>query len=89
MVDLNPFDILKLRKTDYLPVHFKTYNLKDMFFDNTIERWIYTNLKGRFYLGERSGFIDDRIKIYDVVGFEEEKELTFFMLACPHLKEKL
>ena len=29
---------------------------------------------------------DERFQTATFVGFEEQKELTYFMLACPHLR---
>ena len=63
----------------YLP---QRYNL-----EITIQKWISLNLKGRFYVG-KGVHIDQTNKISESlkVGFEEPKELSYFTLACPHLK---
>lgn len=86
----NPYNVFEARRVDFPPSHFEyaeislRYNMKE-----ALERWIESNLKGRYYLG-RAVALDDSNKLtYAVsVGFEESRELSFFMLACPHLKYK-
>jgi hypothetical protein len=48
-----------------------------------------TNLKGRYYI-DKNIDVDDRDSIQNVlkIGFEEGKEMSYFTLACPHLKYK-
>lgn len=87
---LNPYNVFEARRVDFPPSHFEyaeitlRYNIKE-----ALERWIESNLKGRYYLG-RGVSLDDSNKLtYTVsIGFEESRELSFFMLACPHLKYK-
>jgi hypothetical protein len=53
---------------------------------NNITEWIEDNLTGRFYIGQ--GIILDNTNtiVYNTrIGFESESELTFFILACPHI----
>lgn len=54
---------------------------------DVLTHWINNNCKSRYYLGVTIGVntnnkIDKLIKI----GFENPKELSYFILACPHLK---
>lgn len=73
-----------------MPVYFEYtdfttgYNLFD-----AIDSWIHSNLKGRYYIG-KSVSLDDNNSLKNClrVGFEEKKEMSYFMLACPHLKYK-
>lgn len=82
---LNFFDI---RKMTVPPPHFEymiipqKYNL-----EKTLDKWIVSHLKGRYYLGTTLAIgnvngLDTRLK----VGFEDAKELSYFTLACPLLK---
>ena len=57
-----------------------TYNLTE-----AMSNWVNDNLKGRFYIGST---IDTNYKSTLKIGFEEPKELSYFMLACPLLKYK-
>ncbi len=87
---INPLEVFKIRRASIPPIHFEyadlvmPYNMKD-----ALEKWIESNLKSKYYIG-RSSIIDNDNKIcYSIrIGFEEPKELSYFMLACPHLKYK-
>ena len=45
-----------------------------------------TNTSGRYCINTYPSAKENTFKSATFVGFEEEKELTYFMLACPHLK---
>jgi hypothetical protein len=86
----NPLNLFELRRLTVPPPHFEylivemRYNLEDSF-----NNWIKDNLKGRYYLGktvavQNNSQIGSCLKI----GFENPKELSYFVLACPHLKYK-
>ncbi len=88
MFDLNPIDVLKQRKINTLPPHFSKIKILDTeFFDGKIDQWIKTKLKGRYCI-VKSPSIDQNgvLKSSTFAGFEDQKELTFFMLACPYLR---
>ena len=88
MFDLNPIDVLKQREVKTLPPHFAKISINDNnFFDINIKKWIDAKLKGRYCL-VRSPSLgnDNKLKSATVVAFEDQKELTYFMLACPHLR---
>jgi len=84
----NPLNVFKIRKLKMPPRHFEyvsiplKYNL-----EKSIARWIEDNLRGRFFVG-KSLEIDSNNQIVTSVkiGFEDHKELSYFNLACPHLK---
>lgn len=88
MFELNPYDALKIRKVDFVPVHFKKYKMNSVWIDTeVIENWILNKLTGRFFAGTRVGiFAEGKVQSEHIFAFEEEKELTFFILACPHLR---
>lgn len=84
----NPLSFFGIRKLKVPPGHFEYivlpmhYNLED-----ALVRWIDDHLKGRYYIGktisvDSSKLVTNAIKI----GFEDPKELSYFTLACPHLK---
>lgn len=85
MIDLNPLDVLKVRKTKNIPVHFVKTQIDNWF--SEIEDWIKINLKGRYGIN-KIPHIDssNSLKVHTFVGFEDQKEMTYFMLACPHLR---
>lgn len=83
MLDISSLSILGKRQVNWMPPHFHTYSLGEVFFlDEHIRQWIENKLKGRYCLTQGS----DSKGITTTVGFEDEKELTFFMLACPHTR---
>lgn len=89
MFDLNPLDILKKRELKFLPPHFSKLKLSDFDnFDNKMSDWIRSKLKGRYCVISIPAIENDKLKPNTYVGFENEKELTYFMLACPHLRRK-
>ena len=85
---INPVNIFGTRRRDFPPVHFDyvnidiSYNLRE-----AIERWIDHNCKSKYYIGKELE-LDNENKIITRyrIGFENPKELSYFMLACPHLK---
>lgn len=87
MFDLNPLDVLKQRKLKTLPPHFSKIKITESEVFEGVENWIKTKLKGRYCL-VRCPNIDNTgsLKTTTVVGFEDQKELTYFMLACPILR---
>ena len=81
----NPLNYFKVRSTQYLPRHFEVLSLSISYnMESSIEKWIFENLKNRYYVSRDSRGFNSTIK----VGFEDPKEASYFMLACPHLKYK-
>lgn len=84
MLDLSPLSIIGKRRVDHLPPHFHVYSFEVDYFsnsDDSISNWIEYKLKGRYSITSKS-----QKKDYLMIGFEEEKELTYFMLACPEIR---
>ena len=86
MIDLNPLDVLNKRVPEFCPVHFSKIKIANYSNLENIENWIRFNLSGRFWVGNIPGIDSDKFKTTTFVAFEEEKELTYFVLACPHLR---
>ena len=87
MFDLNPIDVLKQRKLKTLPPHFSTTKLGDFEIFEGVEEWIQNKLKGRYCIVKHPKIDSSgNLKSLLLVGFEEQKELTYFMLACPILR---
>ena len=88
ILNLNPLDILGKRKVEFMPIHFvKTkLNLAE-FISDTIVDWIETKLNGRFAVSHEP-IVDSNGKLVAAtfIGFENQKELTYFLLACPYLR---
>lgn len=88
MIDLNPLDVLGSRKMDRIPLHFsKTKLLEQDLFNSGLENWVKNTLKGRYGIKKMPTINKDgNLTSSTFIGFEDEKELTYFMLACPHLR---
>jgi hypothetical protein len=87
MFDLNTLDVLKQRKLEFIPPHFSKISITEYEFFEGVEEWIKIKLKGRYCLGKRPIINKDGyLKSTYLVGFENQKELTYFMLACPYLR---
>jgi hypothetical protein len=85
---VNPLNVLDCREVQNPPpyFHYIHIDLKYHIF-SPIREWIHQNLKNRFYIGESLQLEDNQFKIKIKIGFEEPKEVSFFLLACPHLKQ--
>lgn len=90
MIEINALDVLKERKVDTAFPQFSKIKISEGDWHLTeIEQWIKNKLKGRFYLQKIPSIgSDGKLKPSTFAGFEDHKELTYFMLACPHLRRK-
>lgn len=84
---INPLNVLDIRKLDFCPPYFETttfamkYNII-----SAMEEWITLNCNGRYFIGRSVQLVNDQITPSLKVGFESPSELSYFLLACPHLK---
>ena len=87
MFELNPIDVLKQRKVSTIPPHFKKMQITEADVFGGLEDWVKTKLKGRYYISKQPS-VDKagNLKSNLFIGFEDSKELTYFMLACPNLR---
>lgn len=84
----NPLNIFGVRRVVSPPSHFEYVNLPLTYnLEQSLVKWIDKNLKHRYYIG-RNVVLDHSNKLVQTVtvGFEESKDMSYFMLACPHLK---
>jgi hypothetical protein len=84
---VNPLNVLDQRKCSFPAHHFFYTNLLKFnpVLVSNIDHWIYQNLNSRYYIGQQIDMIDNSFAYITRIGFEQEKELSFFRLACPHL----
>lgn len=85
----NPYNVFEVRRVSYPPMHFEYASIPGIRYNlgEALSKWVETNLKSRYYLGKEL-VIDHNNEIAHVtkIGFESSKELSYFMLACPHLR---
>lgn len=87
----NPLNYFDLRRVEFAAPHFK-YTTIDRYNPSTvrsIDNWIRKNLNSRYYIGQGIALDQTNTIVYNIrVGFESEKELSFFTIACPHLQTR-
>jgi hypothetical protein len=88
MIDLNPLEVLKTRELKTLPPHFTKVKVGDFErIDHRIINWIKSKLFGRYCVVQYPSIdSENKFRTSTFIGFEEQKELTYFMLACPYLR---
>ena len=84
----NPLNVFGVRRAKVAPPHFEYVNLPLLYnVEESVVKWIEKNLKNRFYVGKNISLDDDnKLRLIMTIGFEETKDMSYFMLACPHLK---
>ena len=87
----NPLDYFDLRRVEFACPHFK-YTSIDKYnpgLVRSIDTWIKKNLNNRYYVGQGITLDSSNTIVYNTrIGFESEKELSFFTIACPHLQTR-
>lgn len=87
----NPLNYFDMRRVEFAAPHFKytsidKYNPTQI---KNIDNWIRHNLNNRYYIGQGIALDSANTIIYTTkIGFESEKELSFFTIACPHLQQR-
>jgi hypothetical protein len=82
---LNVLNALNARRVSFPALHFtfiklKKYNVPYLL---QLDNWIYENLNGRYYIGSYIDLVDNSLVYITKIGFESEKEVSFFKIACP------
>tara|TARA_E500000081_G_C6037734_1_gene307757 strand:+ start:630 stop:911 length:282 start_codon:yes stop_codon:yes gene_type:complete len=84
----NPLEVFKARQVPTAVPYFEYVNIPTRYnLEGSLSKWIQANLRNRYYIG-KGVTLDPENKLNQVItiGFEETKEMSYFMLACPHLK---
>jgi hypothetical protein len=78
------------RELKFVPRHFHTISLSDVYFDtNSIRAWVWKNQSGRFALGYKTKVKDKRVVSEQIVAFEDSSEAIMFSFILPTLKNDL
>jgi len=84
----NPLNLLDLRRVRFPARHFH-YTTRNRYNPNrssSVDDWIYQNLNGRYYIGQTLILDSTNTITYATkIGFEEQKELSFFLLGYSEL----
>lgn len=77
----------KQKVAHYCPDHFETITVQPKYkHKNNFDMWLSEFISGRYYIGD-SLYLNDlnEMKSCIKIGFEEKKDMTYFLLACPFL----
>lgn len=82
---VNALNALDLRRVSFPAHHFHytTITKYTPTLVKTLDEWIFQNLNSRYYIGQSIDLIDNSIVFVTKIGFEQEKELSYFKLAMP------
>jgi hypothetical protein len=87
----NALNYFGLRRVEFACPHFK-YTSLDKYnptLIKSIDSWIRKNLNNRYYIGQGITLDNTNTIVYITrIGFESEKELSFFTIACPLLQTR-
>jgi hypothetical protein len=88
MIDYNHLDLIGERELTFIPPHFTRTALsdRDEWNKNSFESWIKNKLHGRYCITKMPVIENEKLKSSLIVAFEDHSEMTYFMLACPHLR---
>jgi len=87
----NPLNYFGLRKVKFASPHFKYTSIERYTpnYGKNLDFWIQKNLNNRYYIGQSIAVDHTNTIVYTTrIGFESEKELSFFTIACPHLQSR-
>jgi hypothetical protein len=87
----NPLNYFNLRRVEFAAPHFKYTSVEkyNPVLLKSLDGWIRSNLNNRYYIGQGITLDSTNTIVYNTrIGFESEKELSFFTIACPHLQTR-
>jgi hypothetical protein len=87
----NALNYFGLRRVEFACPHFKYTTLEkyNPTLIKSIDSWIRKNLNNRYYVGQGITLDNTNTIVYVTrIGFESEKELSFFTIACPLLQTR-
>lgn len=87
----NPLNYFDLRRVDFSCPHFKYMTMErySPIIIKQLDTWIRQNLNNRYYIGQGIALDSTNTIVYTTrIGFESEKELSFFTIACPFLHNR-
>ncbi len=85
----NPLNYYNIRRVGFAAPHFKytTIEKYSPSLVKNLDTWIKQNLNSRYYIGQCLSLDHTNSIVYNTqIGFESEKELSFFTIACPYLQ---
>jgi hypothetical protein len=87
----NPLNYFNMRRVGFACPHFTyfTVNRFNPELLRSINTWIAKNLNNRYYIDKGISLDSSNSFVYNItIGFESEKELSFFTIACPDINSR-
>jgi hypothetical protein len=87
--EANPLAVFGLRELDHCPPHFTRVEFDLKTSDKDISDWIWTNLSGRFWLGDwYSKDSDTHVNFQKCAAFEIAGEASMFALVLDTVNKR-
>jgi len=84
--EVNPLAVFGLRRLNHCPPHFTCIEFDARVNEKDLSDWIYTNLQGRFFLGDRYVTSESNsITISKCAAFENPGESSYFALQLDRI----
>lgn len=86
--EINPLAVFGLRELEHCPPHFTVVDFDIRTSEKTITDWIWSNLTGRFWMGDYYFKTDSgSVSMNKRVGFEIPGEATMFTLILDQINK--
>jgi hypothetical protein len=84
---VNPLNVFGLRALEHSPPHFSHVTFDLRVSPKQITDWIYENLEGRFWFGDRYQYNEQTNKIHaqNCASFERAAEASYFALMLDQI----
>jgi hypothetical protein len=83
--EANPLTVFGLRELDHCPPHFTCVRFDLKTKEKDITDWIWTNLSGRFWVGDTYYQEEDRLNFQKCAAFEMASEASMFALILDQI----
>lgn len=86
--EVNPLAVFGIRQLEHCPPHFTVVDFDIRTHEKAISDWIWTNLSGRFYVGNRfvkSAESDRKVTMVFCAAFEIPSEASYFSLLLDQI----
>jgi hypothetical protein len=83
--DVNPLNVLGLRRVEHCPPHFTKINFDLRVNFKNITDWIFENLDGRFYAADAFFDSGEKLGMHKCIAFEIPGEASYFSLLLDKL----
>jgi hypothetical protein len=84
--EVNPLAVFGLRRLNHCPPHFTCVEFDSRVNEKELTDWVFVNLTGRFYLGDRYTERDDgSTTMLKCAAFEHPGEASYFALQLDQI----